>query len=89
MLKTYAYPKFAYRRAPELDGATGSRRPVIVVGAGPVGMRAAVDLLQHGVPVLVLDDDDTVSIGSRGHGSAVRRRRRLQSACSSSPHSRS
>jgi 3-(3-hydroxy-phenyl)propionate hydroxylase len=66
MLKTYAYPKFAYRRAPELDGATGSRRPVIVVGAGPVGLAAAIDLSRHGVPVLLLDDDDTVSIGSRG-----------------------
>ena len=66
MLKTYAYPKFDYRRPPELDGAAGTRRPVIVVGAGPVGLSAAIDLRQHGVPVLLLDDDDTVSIGSRG-----------------------
>ncbi len=66
MLKTYRYPKYEYRRPPELDHAAPGRRPVIVVGAGPVGMSAAVDLLQHGVPVLVLDDDDTVSIGSRG-----------------------
>ena len=66
MLKTYAYPKFEYRRPPELDGATATRRPVIVVGAGPVGMSAAIDLRCHGVPVLLLDDDDTVSIGSRG-----------------------
>jgi 3-(3-hydroxy-phenyl)propionate hydroxylase len=66
MLKTYRYPKYEYRRAPELDGAASGRRPVIVVGAGPVGMAAAIDLAQHGVPVLVLDDDDTVSIGSRG-----------------------
>jgi len=66
MLKTYRYPKYEYRRPPELDNATPSRRPVIVVGAGPVGMSAAIDLTQHGVPVIVLDDDDTVSIGSRG-----------------------
>jgi 3-(3-hydroxy-phenyl)propionate hydroxylase len=66
MLKTYKYPKYEYRRPPELDSATSGRRPVIVVGAGPVGMSAAIDLVQHGVPVLVLDDDDTVSIGSRG-----------------------
>jgi 3-(3-hydroxy-phenyl)propionate hydroxylase len=66
MLKTYAYPKYDYRRPPELDGTGHARRPVIVVGAGPVGMAAAIDLAQHGVPVLLLDDDDTVSLGSRG-----------------------
>jgi len=66
MLKTYEYPKFEYRRPAELDSAASGRRPVIVVGAGPVGMSAAIDLAQHGVPVLVLDEDDTVSIGSRG-----------------------
>ena len=65
MLKTYRYPKYEYRRPPELDGAT-ARRPVVVVGAGPVGMAAAIDLRLHGVPVLLLDEDDTVSIGSRG-----------------------
>ncbi len=65
MLKTYTYPKFAYRRPPELDGFA-ARRPVIVIGAGPVGLAAAIDLRCHGVPVLLLDDDDTVSIGSRG-----------------------
>ncbi|MBK9244797.1 MAG: FAD-dependent oxidoreductase [Burkholderiales bacterium] len=66
MLKTYKYPKYEYRRPPELDGAASTRRPVVVVGAGPVGLSAATDLAQHGVPVIVLDDDDTVSIGSRG-----------------------
>lgn len=42
------------------------RHPVIVIGAGPVGLCAAIDLAQRGVPVGLLDDDDTVSIGSRG-----------------------
>jgi 3-(3-hydroxy-phenyl)propionate hydroxylase len=32
---------------------------------GPVGLVAAIDLAQRGIPVLVLDDDDTVSEGSR------------------------
>jgi hypothetical protein len=72
MLKTFRYPKYEYRRPAELDG-TPPRRPVIVVGAGPVGMAAAIDLRQHGVPVLLLDDDDTVSIGSRGVCYAKRR----------------
>jgi len=60
----YTYPQYEYRRAPELGG-NGARRPVIVVGAGPVGLTAAIDLAQRGVPVLVLDEDNTVSVGSR------------------------
>jgi 3-(3-hydroxy-phenyl)propionate hydroxylase len=66
MLSTYTYPRFAYRRPPELDAAGPARRPVVVVGAGPVGLAVAIDLAQRGVPVLLLDEDDTVSIGSRG-----------------------
>ncbi|MFN3987252.1 MAG: FAD-dependent oxidoreductase [Rhodocyclaceae bacterium] len=69
MLSTYQYPKFEYRRPPEL--AEGQARqahhyPVVVVGAGPVGLATAIDLAQQGQPVLLLDNDDTVSIGSRG-----------------------
>ncbi|MGI4955632.1 MAG: FAD-dependent oxidoreductase [Janthinobacterium lividum] len=37
----------------------------VVVGAGLVGLTLALDLAQRGVPVVVLDDDDTVSTGSR------------------------
>ena len=67
MLKAYDDPKFAYRRSPDQDlgGDRPAHHPVVVVGAGPVGLTAAIDLAGHGVPVLVLDDDDTVSIGSR------------------------
>ena len=66
MLSTYTYPRYPFVRPPELDGATPARRPVVVVGAGPVGLAAAIDLAQLGLPVLLLDDDDTVSVGSRG-----------------------
>jgi 3-(3-hydroxy-phenyl)propionate hydroxylase len=62
---THVPPRFAYRPAPELRGQTGPRRPVAIVGAGPVGLSAAIDLAVHGVPSLVLDDNDTVSAGSR------------------------
>ena len=66
MLKSYTYPKFAFRRPPELDGGRIARVPLVVVGAGPVGLAAAIDARLHGLPVLLLDDDDTVSVGSRG-----------------------
>ena len=66
MLATYRYPEYAYHRPPEL-GARGLRRcPLVVVGAGPVGLAAAIDCAQLGLPVLLLDDDNTVSVGSRG-----------------------
>jgi 3-(3-hydroxy-phenyl)propionate hydroxylase len=67
MLSTYTYPKYAYRKPPELSGAPTQRHPVVVVvGAGPVGLSAAIEMAQRGLPVLLLDDDDTVSVGSRG-----------------------
>ena len=63
-MKTYANPVFPYQRPAELD-SPGARRPVVIVGAGPVGLAAAIDLGQRGTPVVVLDDDRTVSVGSR------------------------
>ncbi|HDR9699526.1 TPA: FAD-dependent oxidoreductase, partial [Burkholderia aenigmatica] len=57
----YQTLKFEYRARAQ-DTAV---HPVIVVGAGPVGLAAAIDLAQQGVPVVLLDDDDTLSTGSR------------------------
>jgi 3-(3-hydroxy-phenyl)propionate hydroxylase len=64
MLSTYQYPKYEYRKPAEIGQLI--KRKVVVVGAGPVGLSAAVDLAQQGLDVLLLDDDDTVSVGSRG-----------------------
>jgi 3-(3-hydroxy-phenyl)propionate hydroxylase len=66
MLDTYTWPRYAARRAPELDSAQTRRVPLVVIGAGPVGLSAAIDAALRGLPALLLDDDDTVSIGSRG-----------------------
>ena len=66
MLSTYRYPKYEYVTPPEQKGGVTKRYPVVVVGAGPVGLAAAIELAQSGVPVVLLDDDDTVSVGSRG-----------------------
>ena len=57
--------EFGYRRHPDQDAATSARHPVIVVGAGPVGMSLALDLAQRGVPVVLLDDADRIGEGSR------------------------
>ena len=65
MLSTYKYPKFDYVAPPEL-GQTTAHRQIVVVGAGPAGLATAIDLAQRGLQVLLLDDDETVSVGSRG-----------------------
>ena len=62
---TYTYPKFPYTAPADLQPGAPQRRPLIIVGAGPVGLAAAIDARLKGLPVLVLDEDDTVSIGSR------------------------
>ena len=45
--------------------ATHARHPVVVVGAGPVGLTMALDLAAKGHQVVVLDDDTSLSKGSR------------------------
>lgn len=56
---------FEYARSPDQDAGAPPRHPVVVVGAGPVGLSLAIDLAQRGVPVVVLDNDHTLSTGSR------------------------
>ncbi len=54
---------YPYRRSPDQD--TVAQHPVVVVGAGPVGLTLALDLANRGTPVLVLDENSRVSHGSR------------------------
>jgi 3-(3-hydroxy-phenyl)propionate hydroxylase len=58
-------PLYPYRRSPDQDAVPSASHPVVVVGAGPIGLAAAIDLAQQDVPVVVLDDNDRVSNGSR------------------------
>ncbi|KOC21579.1 FAD-dependent oxidoreductase [Comamonas testosteroni] len=54
-----------YRRHADQDADVPARHPVVVVGAGPVGLSLAIDLAQRGQPVVVLDNDCKLSTGSR------------------------
>src|SRR5712672_4324406 len=56
-----------YRRHPDQDrtGANAAEHPLIVVGAGPVGLSLAIDLAQRGQSVVLLDDADRIGEGSR------------------------
>ena len=56
---------FEYVRSRDQGAATPARHPVVVVGAGPVGLALAIDLAQREIPVVLLDNDNTLSTGSR------------------------
>ncbi len=56
---------YKYERAVDQDYKNPSHHRVIIVGAGPVGLSAAIDLTLHGVEVIVIDESEKVSSGSR------------------------
>jgi 3-(3-hydroxy-phenyl)propionate hydroxylase len=57
--------QFGYRRHPDQDRSNAAEHPVVVVGAGPVGLSLAIDLAQRGESVVLLDDADRIGEGSR------------------------
>ncbi|WP_135468922.1 FAD-dependent oxidoreductase [Crenalkalicoccus roseus] len=62
---TYANPRYPFRRPAALDHGRVEEAGVAVVGAGVVGLTVALDLARRGLRVVLLDEDDTVSFGSR------------------------
>ncbi|MDD7909867.1 FAD-dependent oxidoreductase [Pseudovibrio exalbescens] len=65
MTKIFEVPLYPYVRSADQDAAAPVRHKVVVVGAGPIGLAAAIDLAMQDVPVVVVDDNDKVSWGSR------------------------
>ena len=65
MLQTHQNPVYEYVHSADQDTRTPVHHPLIVVGAGPVGMAAGLDAAAQGIPAVILDDNNTVSIGSR------------------------
>lgn len=62
----YQYEHFGHAPPPEVSGKAAPKRyPVVITGAGPTGLSMAIDLALRGVPSVVLDDNDVVSLGSR------------------------
>ncbi len=65
MSKIFDVPLYAYTRSPDQDEGMPVRHPVVIIGAGPVGLATAIDLAQQGIKTVILDDNDRVSFGSR------------------------
>ena len=43
-MSSYVYPRFDYVRSAEQAAGTVRRHPIVVIGAGPIGLTAALDL---------------------------------------------
>ncbi|MCK8484255.1 FAD-dependent oxidoreductase [Aliiroseovarius sp. S2029] len=65
MNKIFEVPLYPYERSPDQDAAAPVRHPVVIIGAGPIGLGMGIDLAQQGVKVVIVDDNDKVSFGSR------------------------
>lgn len=54
------------RTLADLQADPAWRDPIVIIGAGPVGMTAALGLAHYGIPSLILDEDEGPAIeGSR------------------------
>ena len=65
MPSTYKAPEYPYVTPPEIAAGGVVRTQVAIVGAGPIGLAAAIDLALQGIDFIIVDDNNTVSVGSR------------------------
>jgi 3-(3-hydroxy-phenyl)propionate hydroxylase len=65
MLQTSQFEEFDYVQSDEQRTGQVKRHTIVVVGAGPIGLTSALEFASRGIPVVVLDDNNTVSLGSR------------------------
>ena len=60
-----SHPTYRYEPPVDLGLEQIRRLPVVIVGAGPVGLAAAAEFATLGRDTVLLDEADTVSAGSR------------------------
>ena len=61
----FTYRVYPFVRPPELSEGRQGRYPVVIVGAGPVGLVLAIQLASHGVRCVLVEAEAQVSGGSR------------------------
>lgn len=65
MFNTYEYSEFEYIQSEEQKTNTLKRHKAVIIGGGPVGLTTALDFAKQGIPCVILNRTNTVSIGSR------------------------
>lgn len=65
MKATEPFARFAYQRHADQARAKPASHPVVIIGAGPVGLTLAIDLKLRGIDCVLLDDQDRIGEGSR------------------------
>lgn len=65
MSQSFEYPRYPFVPLQDLGAEAPANHPVVIIGGGPVGLCAALDLAKHGHRVVILNSADTVSFGSR------------------------
>ena len=65
MFATYKAPVYPYVQSNEQKTGSVKRHRLVIIGAGPIGLTAALDAAKHDLSCIVLDDNNTVSVGSR------------------------
>jgi 3-(3-hydroxy-phenyl)propionate hydroxylase len=61
----FEYPIYPFHPPPELRENRIGHHQVVIVGGGLAGLTAAADFGVRGIPCVLLDDNNTVSLGSR------------------------
>ena len=65
----YELPIYPFRTPPELISGKQPRYPVVIAGGGLTGLTLGLDLGLRGIPVVIVDEDDSVGalgLSSRG-----------------------
>ena len=57
----YDYKPFPFVAPPGLTAAE-PQHPVVIVGAGPIGLAAALELANYNIASVVVDDNNVVSV---------------------------
>ncbi len=65
MTSTYQNPRYEFQLPAALHAAGPEGQRVVIAGGGVVGLTMALELAWRGIASVVLDEDDTVSTGSR------------------------